>query len=95
MNWLLWGYGERPLVLTLNGLLLLTALGLVRVCGDSSVSLWHAFKGSLAAFVGLGLTEVATGGPPSMWALAQSLFGLLYIAFLAASLHRRVSTRRD
>ena len=95
VNWLLWGYGERPLVLTLNGLLFLTALGLIRVCGDSSVDIWHAFKASLAAFVGLGLTDVEKGEPPNIWALAQSLFGLLYIAFLAASLHRRVSTRRD
>ena len=25
----------------------------------------------------------------------ESLFGLVFIAFLAASLHRRISTRRD
>ena len=93
LNKLLWGYGEQPLRLTVNGLLATLVIGLLRTLEDESGDMWEAFRLSVAAFVSAPASGV--GGAPSMWALMQSLIGLVYIAFLAASLHRRVSTRRD
>lgn len=93
VNKLLWGYGEQPLRLTVNGLLATLVVGLLRALGEESVGVWEAFRLSFAAFV--SAPTAGTGGAPTMWALTQSLIGVVYIAFLAASLHRRVSTRRD
>ena len=93
LNKLLWGYGEQPLRLTVNGLLATLVLGLVRALGNEPFDVSEAFRLSVAAFV--SAPAAGAGGAPSMWALIQSLIGVVYIAFLAASLHRRVSTRRD
>ncbi|MCY4014652.1 MAG: pentapeptide repeat-containing protein [Gammaproteobacteria bacterium] len=93
LNKLLWGYGEQPLRLTVNGLLATLVLGLLRALGDEPIDIWEAFRLSVAAFV--SAPAAGAGEAPSVWAPIQSLIGVVYIAFLAASLHRRVSTRRD
>lgn len=93
-NHLLWGYGERPLVLTTNMLIFAAVLGSWRAYG-TSIGGWEAFKLSLASFAGL-VPSVGSGTEPlGMLSILESLMGLIYIAFLAASLHRRIATRRD
>ena len=94
-NCVLWGYGERPLLLSLWGLLFVVGFGVVHACGDESIDLWAGIKLSLGSFVSV-LPGTSQAEPPlSIWRLLESLLGIVYIAFLAASLHRRVSTRRD
>ena len=88
-HWL-WGYGERPFRLSINGLALVGVVGVANALASDSVGIWDGFKRSLATFVpGFGVADA------TFWDLAASLVGVVYIAFLAASLHRRVSTRRD
>lgn len=96
-NYALWGYGERPLKLSLNGLLLILVFGVVHALADDSISLWAGVRMSFSAFVSV-VPSVGVGSVPAAvtgWQLAESLLGIVYIAFLAASLHRRVATRRD
>lgn len=95
INNVLWGYGERPLLLCLNGVLLILSFGIIHAYSYESMDLFSGIKLSLGAFVSAipGIEPAAT--EMSVWLLIESLFGLIYIAFLAASLHRRISTRRD
>ena len=94
-NFALWGYGERPLRLSLNGLLLIFGFGVLHALVDDSISLWVGIRSSFSAFVSV-IPSVGPGpATVTVWHLIESLFGVVYIAFLAASLHRRVATRRD
>ena len=94
-NKILWGYGERPLLLTSWGLLLVLGFGVIHSWGDDTIGLWSGIKMSLGSFASVlpGTSQVEP--QLSIWRLLESLLGIVYIAFLAASLHRRVSTRRD
>ena len=95
LNKVLWGYGERPLVLSRNGLLLILGFGIIHSYTDDSMDISSGIKLSLGAFVSaLPGVDPATSDV-SFWLLIESLFGIVYIALLAASLHRRISTRRD
>ena len=94
-NKMLWGYGEHPLLLSLWGLLLIFGFGIIHACGDDSIGLWEGVKLSFGAFVSALPGESQASPSLSIWRLIESLLGVVYIAFLAASLHRRVSTRRD
>ena len=94
-NKVLWGYGERPLLLSLWGLVVILGFGIIRTCADVSIGLWEGVKLSLGAFVSALPVGVPTTPSLNTLRLIESFFGLVYIAFLAASLHRRVSTRRD
>ena len=96
-NKVLWGYGERPLLLSLWGLVFVFGFGIIHTRVNESIGLWEGFKLSLGAFVSAISLPIETPTSPSLnlLHLVESLFGLVYIAFLAASLHRRVSTRRD
>ncbi len=91
---MIWGYGERPLRLSLNTLLLVFAFGTVYAV-VAPVDWWEGIRLSFQAFVNLGTSEVDGAGNLSSWLVAESFLGVVYIAFLAASLHRRVATRRD
>ena len=94
-NHLLWGYGERPLLLSLWGLLLVIGFGVIHAYGEESIGLWSGIKLSLGSFASVVSGAGQPDQPLSIWRLLESLLGIVYIAFLAASLHRRVSTRRD
>ena len=94
-NQLLWGYGERPLLLSLWGLLLVVGFGVVHSYGEESTGLWAGIKLSLGSFASVVPGLAQPDQTISIWRLLESLLGIVYIAFLAASLHRRVSTRRD
>ena len=95
INKVLWGYGERPLLLCMNGVLLILGFGLIHAYSTESMDILSGIKLSLGAFVSTlpGVQPEVTN--VSVLLLIESLFGLVYIAFLAASLHRRISTRRD
>ena len=66
---------------------------------DSNVlrAFFDAEKFSVLAFAGNTPHEMLGQQYQSINTLVtiESLFGLVFIAFLAASLHRRISTRRD
>lgn len=94
-NYLLWGYGERPLQLSINGLLLIGVFGILHTLLDSSIGLWAGMKLSFSAFVNMVPSAAPGLDQTSLLQLTESLLGIIYIAFLAASLHRRVATRRD
>ena len=95
LNNVVWGYGEQPIRLSVSGLVLILVFGVIYAHADDSLGLWEGVRLSFGAFVnGLpGVNPADTG--TSIWLLIESLVGIVYIAFLAASLHRRVSTRRD
>lgn len=94
-NHLLWGYGERPLLLSVWGLVLILVFGVIHASGEESVDLWSGIKLSLGSFASVVPGVGQPDQPLGIWRLLESLLGIVYIAFLAASLHRRVSTRRD
>ena len=94
-NHVLWGYGERPLLLSFWGLVLIVGFGVIHASGEESMDLWSGIKLSLGSFASVVPGMGQPGQTLSIWRLLESLLGIVYIAFLAASLHRRVSTRRD
>ena len=95
LNKVVWGYGEQPIRLSVSGLVLILVLGVIHAHTDDSLNLWAGIRLSFGAFVN-GLPGVKpTDTSTNIWLLIESLVGIVYIAFLAASLHRRVSTRRD
>ena len=94
-NWALWGYGERPVRLSLNGLILIVCFGVVHALLDDSIGLWAGIMMSFGAFVSMVPSVGPAPDRATVLELTESLLGIIYIAFLAASLHRRVATRRD
>ena len=83
-----WGYGEQPGRLLCSGALGVIVFALVYM-QTMSIGFWGALKISLSALAGNHSQE------NNWWLISESLLGLIYIAFLAASLHRRIATRRD
>ena len=94
-NQVLWGYGERPLLLSFWGLILIVVFGLIHASGDDAIGWWAGIQLSLGAFVTVLPVTTQSESSLGIWRLLESMLGIAYIAFLAASLHRRVSTRRD
>ena len=95
LNKYLWGYGERPLLLTCWGFVIILVFGFLHSNGNDASDFLNGIKISIGSFTNVFPITYTTGHTPSIWHVLESLFGLLYIAFLAASLHRRVSTRED
>ena len=104
-----WGYGEKPGTLLVSAAAIVSGFAMIylakvpRLFGlsDQNPNVLRAFfdaeKFSVLAFAGNTPHEMLGQQYQSINTLVtiESLFGLVFIAFLAASLHRRISTRRD
>jgi len=105
----LWGYGERPATLCFSGGMIVLGFsfiflviepkhfGLGNATPNLFDSLFEAGKVSVLTFSG----NIPSNLPPEVYIkigtllTLESLLGIVFIAFLAASLHRKISTRRD
>ncbi len=96
-----WGYGEQPLRLVFSGgavVLIFAVFYCFMLKTLSAASFFTALEISLRLFTtntpqNLDSAQISTA---ASWLMSiESLFGLIFIGFLAASLHRRVATRRD
>lgn len=104
-----WGYGEKPGTLLVSALIIVSVFATIYLAKvprlfelrDQNPKILHAFlnaeKFSVLAFAGNTPHEMLGQQYQCINTLVtiESLFGLVFIAFLAASLHRRISTRRD
>lgn len=104
-----WGYGEKPGTLTLSAFIVITAFAFIYLIkepllfrnpsnGSNIVDeMIAAEKLSLSVFSGNTPVTLAADVVSKLSSIfiVESLFGLVFIAFLAASLHRKISTRRD
>lgn len=105
----LWGYGERPFALSINGALSVAIFALIFLfkepshfgLGTQQPSLINsaidAIKLSILTFSGNTPSTLPDEVFDRIGYLLtlESLLGVVFIAFLAASLHRKISTRRD
>lgn len=102
-----WGYGEKilNLVLTAAGIIFIFAIvyflkgHVFFLANHNSImgGFIESFKLSLAVFTSLGFINVDASLRNHLynWFLLEAPFGLVFISFLAASLHRKISMRRD
>jgi len=105
-----WGYGEKPFQLIISGAVTVSAFALTYLAYLGEMlpgwatkpvldQLAYTWNLSAAIFTGAGTLSVeeivALNTHFGAFAAMETLFGLVFIAFLAAALHRRVSTRRD
>ena len=104
-----WGYGEKPGTLLLSAFGVITVFAITYLIKAPSLfrgSSQHsnifdeiiaAEKLSLSVFSGKAPVDLATNIALELNTLfiLESLSGIVFIAFLAASLHRKISTRRD
>jgi Pentapeptide repeats (8 copies) len=103
-----WGYGEKPGTLLISALAIVSAFSVIYLIklpllfglDSPNPNLLDAFlqaeKLSVLAFSGNTPNSIFSTQYQAISTLltAESLFGLVFIAFLAASLHRKISTRR-
>lgn len=104
-----WGYGEKPGTLLVSAFWVITLFAITYLIQEPTFfrnsspnsniinEFIAAEKLSLAVFSGNTPTTLASNVAMRLSTLFifESLFGIIFIAFLAASLHRKISTRRD
>jgi len=104
-----WGYGERPLTLLVSATVIISIFAVIYLAkmplsfgfinSDSNIlsALFQAAKFSALVFasnIPEGISQPQYQAISTLMTI-ESLFGLVFIAFLAASLHRKISTRKD
>lgn len=104
-----WGYGEKPGTLLVSAFWVITLFAITYLIQEPTFfrssspnsniinEFIAAEKLSFAVFSGNTPTTLASNVAMRLSTLFifESLFGIIFIAFLAASLHRKISTRRD
>jgi hypothetical protein len=96
LQWLLWGYGERPSRILLCGLAVILAFSLVYLAsGDPHFgSFFECLYYSAVSFTALGYGNWAA--TPSTWlvkylGVMETGFGVMLVALLVVSLARKMS----
>ncbi|HEC11869.1 MAG TPA: hypothetical protein ENI80_01210 [Acidiferrobacteraceae bacterium] len=104
-----WGYGEKPGTLLISAGVIISIFAAIYLIKSPSLfginnadpdilnALFEAEKFSMLVFAGNLPKSISQEHYLSLSTLmtVESLFGLVFIAFLAASLHRKISTRKD
>lgn len=104
-----WGYGEKPGTLLVSAAVIVSVFAITYLSKVPSLfgfsgtepniltALFEAGKFSVLVFS----SNTPESIPPDQYEIistlmtVESLFGLVFIAFLAASLHRKISTRKE
>ncbi|MGH2506315.1 MAG: pentapeptide repeat-containing protein [Ktedonobacteraceae bacterium] len=91
-----WGYGEKPGTLALSAAVIITAFAFY-YWPVTTGHFGDAEKLSAQVFVGNIFTLISADKHQDIsWARTiEALFGIVFIGFLAASLHRRIATRKE
>lgn len=104
-----WGYGEKPGTLLISAGVIISVFALIYLIKVPALfGVNSAQPDLLASFLAAGefsILTFASNTPENIpnaeylkisdIMTIESLFGLVFIAFLAASLHRKISTRKD